>query len=254
MQQHDQIFGDFDGDGRVDLAYWVQQSDGLFLAPIPRDPKATSPWPAVAIWKLPQAEGLAQADLDGDGTVDLIGGGLWFQHTRGRGFQGIVIDPDAKTGRAGAAQLVEGARPEVVFVNGEGVGRLKWFDQRGTVWAGHDLLGEDVIHGHSLQLADVDGDGHIDIFCAEMAKWTDAAQVPDHPNARMWIFYGDGRGHFQKTLIAEGIDNHESRVADLDGDGDLDILTKPYSYGTPGLHVWLNRGPGPREKASARTK
>jgi hypothetical protein len=134
----------------------------------------------------------------------------------------------------------------VVFVNGEGVGRLKWFEHRGgDTWVGHDALGEDVVHGHSLQLADIDRDGHLDVFCAEMAQWTDSATSSDHPNARMWILYGDGRGHFIKTLVAKGLDNHESRIADLDGDGDLDIVTKPYESDTPRLDIWLNGGTGP---------
>ena len=245
---HDQVFGDFDGDGRAELAFWVQRFDGLFLAPIPRDPKAGGPWQAVSILKQPAAEGLAAADIDGDGEVDLIGGGQWFKRARGFDFQPIVIDKDSRSSRVAAGQLVEGGPPEVVFVNGDGVGRLKWFERVGGEWAGHDVLGEDVTHGHSLQLVDVDLDGHLDIFCAEMAKWTDSAKIPDHPNARMWIFYGDGRGNFTKMLMATGIDNHESRIADLDGDGDPDIVTKPYNNDTPRLDIWLNRGTGPRER------
>ena len=138
---HDQIFGDFDGDGRVELAFWVQRFDGLFLAPIPLDPKARGPWPAASVLKLPEAEGLAKADIDGDGKVDLIGGGQWFKHTRGFDFQPMVIDEDSKSSRAAAGQLVEGGNPEVVFVNGDGVGRLKWFEHRGVAWASHDVLG-----------------------------------------------------------------------------------------------------------------
>ena len=44
------------------------------------------------------------------------------------------------------------------------------------------------------------------------------------------------------SVVSTGIGNHESRIADLDGDGDLDILTKPYTWDTPRLDVWLNNG------------
>jgi hypothetical protein len=239
---HDQIVGDFDGDGRDELVFWVQHAGALRLSKPPRDPRRSSPWPTVPIARVGRAEGLAKADVDGDGKLDVIGGGYWFRHEGGSEYRPMLIDEGSKLTRAAAGQLVEGGPPEVVFVAGDVIGRLKWFERRGDTWIAHDPLGEDVIHGHTLQLADIDRDGHIDIFCAEMAKWTDAATQPDHPNARMWIFYGDGRGGFEKTTLATGVENHESRVADLDGDGDLDIVVKPYSFGTPRLDIWLNRG------------
>jgi hypothetical protein len=41
--------------------------------------------------------------------------------------------------------------------------------------------------------------------------------------------------------VSVGIGNHESRLADLDGDGDLDILSKPYTRQAPGIDVLLGR-------------
>ncbi len=49
-------------------------------------------------------------------------------------------------------------------------------------------------------------------------------------------------GGFRTTVVATGFDNHESKIADLDGDGMLDILGKPYNYETPNLNIWLNTG------------
>jgi hypothetical protein len=57
-----------------------------------------------------------------------------------------------------------------------------------------------------------------------------------------WILYGDGLGDFRKTEIVVGHGWHEARLADLDGDGDLDLLNKPYTWETPRVDVWLNNG------------
>jgi hypothetical protein len=34
---------------------------------------------------------------------------------------------------------------------------------------------------------------------------------------------------------------HEGRIVDLDGDGDLDILGKPYTWQAPRLDIWINK-------------
>jgi hypothetical protein len=97
-----------------------------------------------------------------------------------------------------------------------------------------------VKQGHSLQIADINGDGHLDIFCAEM---TQVGSSPPRPDSKAWIFYGDSQGNFTKTEIATGFDFHEAKVIDVDGDGRLDIVSKPFIWQTPRLDVWLNQGP-----------
>jgi hypothetical protein len=251
MKHHDQIFGEFGDSGNVQLGFWVQSTEALFLAHIPRDLRKAEPWEALPIARVGAAEGLAKADIDGDGKLDLIGGGYWFKYLeRSSRYQPMLIEHGLLSTRAQAGQLVEGGPPEVVFVAGDDIGPLKWFQWHRGDWVGHDLLIENVVHGHSLELADIDQDGHLDIFCAEMAQWTEYAKLPDNPSARTWIFYGDGQGRFTKTLLATGLDNHESRVADLDGDGDLDIVVKPYTRDTPRVDVWLNQGNGPKKSIS----
>ena len=128
-----------------------------------------------------------------------------------------------------------------MFVPGDRVGRLKWYEYVDGRWTGRDLLGEDVVHGHSLQIADMNGDGNLDIFCAEMGKWTEKASQPDNSNPRMWIFVGDGKGNFHKIEYRTGLGAHESKIADFDDDGRLDILIKPYNHDAPRVDVWLNR-------------
>ena len=236
-QHHDQIFADLDGDGRAELAFWNQHAQRLLLATIPADPRSSGPWPLTTIFEAPSRgfEGLAAADIDGDGRVDLIGGGRWFERTSDGRFIGHVIDDAVTSSRVAAGQLVPGGRPEVVFGVGDGTGPLRWYQWDVGRWVGHDLLGADIVHGHSLALGDVDQDGNLDIFAAEMG---DPGRGAD---ATAWIFYGDGQGHFRKEVVSTGLANHESRLADLDGDGDLDILTKPYHRGAPRIDVLLNR-------------
>ena len=238
-KHHDQIFGDFDGDGQAELVFWNQNASKLYLAGIPTNPKSTEPWPYSQIYSWSggsQHEGLAKADINQDGKVDIVGGGRWFEHQGGTNYTPHVIDDGQRFGRAAAGQLKEGGRPEVVFVPGDGVGRLKWYEWDGSQWVGHDLLGYDVDHGHSLQVVDVDGDGHLDIFVAEMRL------DGGNSDAGMWVFLGDSAGGFEQMEVATGYGNHESRVGDLDGDGDQDILGKPYNWDTPRVDVWLNNG------------
>ncbi len=252
-KHHDQIFGDFDGDGEVELVFWNQNARTLFLAEIPRDPKTERPWQLVPIYSwnpekedVPDAkadrwkrsnehEGLAAADIDGDGKLDIVGGGRWFKHEDGNKYSVEVIDALESFTRTAAGQLVKGGRPEVVLVIGDGVGRLKWYEYLEDRWVGRDLTGHDIDHGHSLQVADIDGDGNLDIFCAEMNLDL------SNPDAASRVFLGDGKGDFTTTVVSRGFGNHESRLGDLDGDGDLDILGKPYNWQTPRLDIWLNQ-------------
>jgi hypothetical protein len=201
-QHHDQVFGDFKGTGKPQLAFWNQGARKIFLADIPPNPRAAATWPLTAIFsggvdgRVPYAEGMSACDIDGDGRVDLLAGSYWFKHFGGDGFKAVKIGSPG--GLIFAGQLVEGGLPEIVISAGDGVGPLRWYQCRGdpqntNAWVGHALVDRDVIHGHSLQLADMDGDGHLDIFCAEMAKWSENKTAPDNSNATAWIFFGDGR-------------------------------------------------------------
>jgi hypothetical protein len=75
-----------------------------------------------------------------------------------------------------------------------------------------------------------------------MAKWTESRPDPDNPKCEAWIFYGNGKGDFRKSTIAVGHGFHEGKLADLDGDGRLDILNKPYNWKAPRIDVWINEG------------
>lgn len=246
-QHHDLMFGDVLGEGKPQLVFWNQGAMALFLARVPDHPRArTAPWDLHVIYQGDAAmEGMAMADIDGDGVIEIVGGGRWFKHDGGLRFTPHIIDDRQKFSRAAAGKLIkDSAGAQVVFDSGDGCGELNWYEcQPDGKWVPHNLLSEDEIHGHTLRVADIDGDGNLDIFCAEMAKWCSWTRTVDYPRSHFWVFYGDGRGNFEKVTVNQGgYGTHEARLADFRGNGRLDILSKPYMAGAPGVDIWLNPG------------
>ncbi len=245
-KHHDQIFSDIDGDGRKELISWNQGARQLLAFKIPPEVRAVGEWPVTVLYAYedprPEHEGLTAADINGDGRLDLVGAGRWFENLGGMKFSVHVIDDAYRFSRVLVGDFVKGGRPEIVFGPGDNVLRLRLYESKKQQWVGRDLLPEDVIHGHSLEKADIDGDGNLDIFVGEMGHWGPKTQPPDNPQARLWALYGDGKGGFRVQVVDRGQGTHEAKLGDLDGDGDLDIIGKPFRHNTPRLDVYWNEG------------
>jgi sugar phosphate isomerase/epimerase len=259
---HDQMVGDFDGDFKPDLVFWAQGDQTLYFSRIPSDPYVQENWKLIPAYKYfgdsqmeqhgtypgwkrtNEHEGLAKADIDGDGIQDIIGGGYWFKYLGNDKFSWNVIDGAYTFSRSAAGQLIPGGRPEVVLVVGDGLAPMYMYEYKKNTWVKKELVPQ-VSNGHTLAITDFDGDGNQDIWYAEMT-------LGGYQDAVNRILFGDGNGNFLRDMVvSKGLDVHDSDIADLDGDGDLDILAKPYDGGSPRLDVFLQNGTGP--VTSART-
>ncbi len=253
-KHHDLMFGDFTGDGIIELVFWNQKAGLLCLADIPDHPRQADKWEYRTIYRysgdsqmeqigqldypkfkaINDHEGLAKADIDGDGTDDIIGGGSWFKYIGDGQFQENIIDASYTFTRAGAGQIIQGGRPEVILVVGDGLGPLRLYEWKEGTWYGKSLI-EEIENGHSLAIIDYNQDGFLDIFNAEMRL------NGENPEAKMRVLLGDGKGNFEDIIISTGFGNHESKITDLDGDGDFDIVGKPYNWDTPRLDILINK-------------
>jgi hypothetical protein len=262
-KHHDLLTGDFDNDGENELVFWNQGAGTLFIAERPESPKKAEEWDRKAIYTYdtdsemeprggltayPQwrgrneHEGLAKADIDGDGLVDIIGGGRWFKYMSDGKFRANLVDASFTFTRAASGQFIEGGRPEILLSTGDGKGPLFLYEWKGTAdnssktgtgtWVPKILI-ETLFDGHTLDVLDFNGDGHLDIFSAEMKL------NPDNPGS-IRILIGDGKGNFVHHVVDSDIGCHEGKIFDFEGDGDYDILSKPYNWDTPRLDLFIN--------------
>ena len=258
-KHHDVLFGDFTGDGKGELVFWNQGAKALMMAKIPDNVKNATQWEYSPIyeyssdsemeqhghenyppWKrVNEHEGLVKIDVDGDSIQDIVGGGIWFKYDGNGRFIPNIVDTRYTFSRVAAGQLIKGGRPELVMTPGDGKAPMMLYEWRQSkrsgegTWFAKIILNE-LWNAHSLDIIDFNGDGNLDIFVAEMRI------SGENPDAKMRILLGDGKGNFEDYIISTGFDNHESRIADLNGDGSFDIVGKPYNWETPRLDIWIN--------------
>ena len=91
-----------------------------------------------------------------------------------------------------------------------------------VTFAGHVTISDEVDDTWSLHAADVDGDGDIDVLSASRLD-----------NKVAWYENTDGKGAFgkQETIGTADVDYSAAHAADIDGDGDIDILLATLHFG-----------------------
>jgi hypothetical protein len=236
---HDELVADVDGDGKPDVVACGNAPAHCRVAwyAIPPDPR--QPWvehvvgPGIHGGVAPAGVG----DLDGDGDADIVRGDVWFENLSGDGLHwrehpGLIPPGGNRGGPFGLARqswvldLDHDGDADLIQTESDlEDGRVFWFENRGrgTAWRCHLIsraaTGQDF---HSLAVADFDHDGDPDVFSGGGPLTRTLRGCFIWENA-------DGRGgRWIRHTLLTGARCHEARAADVDGDGDVDLCTKPW--------------------------
>ncbi|WP_073059808.1 FG-GAP repeat domain-containing protein [Fodinibius roseus] len=246
---HDIVASDVDGDGSKEMVVTGDEV-GLFWYDIPENPGQNEDWPrtTVTLEVLNDHDdihgGIAPngvGDLNDDGYADIVLPDRWLENiNEGREWESHSLSfaskrgPWGLSGRSWIADLNDDGRSDIVMVDGDQQGsRGAWLENKGgqpPVFETHFLPQK--ASGkrgsfHSLQIADFNGDGLLDIFAVEQE---DPTILPEGAPPRWFIWENVGNEKeptFIERVIFDGrLGGHDALVGDVDGDGNLDICSK----------------------------
>lgn len=165
------------------------------------------------------------ADLDGDGDVDVLGAGsassgiVWWENIAGDGSIWDRHNVDASAGSVFdvcAADIDGDGDLDVlsaVFTTYD----ITWWENTagdGSAWSEHSV-DDDFGRAYSVCAADIDRDGDLDVLSAAY----DADDITWWENTA-----GDGSAWSEHSVDANFDEAADVRAADVDGDGDVDVL------------------------------
>jgi hypothetical protein len=119
---------------------------------------------------------------------------------------------------------------------------VQWLENRGRLrFEPRWLAG--LAGAHRAQGVDLDGDGDLDVVASAFTGAVSAASAERLPSL-VWLEQ-TRRGRFEKRTIAVGRPKYTTMDAgDLDGDGDVDLVTGSFLFGSASkswLDVWENQ-------------
>ncbi len=233
---HDNLAADIDGDGKLDLVAILDKA-GVFWYGIPSDPSQKWTEHKVLGVTSPQCHGgIAVGDIDGDGDLDIARVDRWLENADAKGttwaehrvLEFGKVGPWGLQTRAHLIDLDRDGDLDLIQAEGDVLdGRVAWFENmtsKGREWKTHVIKSPGHNQDfHSICVADFDNDGDVDIF---------SGGGPLTKGDFQWFLWenADGKGgNWREHPLQSGLQTHESVCGDVDGDGDIDLLTKPWN-------------------------
>jgi len=241
-------FADFDGDADLDLVVVSEDDEANELYLNDGNGTFSDAGDRIPVQGISNAH--AVADLDGDGTPDVLVGNHGVDRALLNDGSGNFSDESVRlwTNDAPTQDLeladVDGDGDLDLLVANEGQNQLFLNDGQGSfVDATDGRLPRRIDESREIKAADLDGDGDLDLLVANV-------QFVLRAPRRDYLLLNDGSGAFTdgapERLPNGDRDHFTVQVVDLDGDGDLDILAPLTRLaGDPGdYRVLMNDGSG----------
>lgn len=213
------------------------------------------------------AHGIGAGDLDGDGRIDLITPAGWRRQVNLESSGEIVWkqEPEFLLHRDGSIPVLvhdvdADGDADLIWARAHGVG-LYWLEQmkgeHGRTWRRH-VIDTEISQSHSLLLGDLDGDGRAEIVAGSRVLAHDGKDLGEYDEliVAAYKFQPDVRT-WRRTILARGFPGEggvgmglDPKLADVDGDGDLDLVAADRK----GLFLLenLGRGDGPLPASAQR--
>ncbi|MFO0982883.1 MAG: VCBS repeat-containing protein [Planctomycetota bacterium] len=186
-----------------------------------------------------RASAVTAADLDGDGSLDVIGCSFnasdvyWWRNVDGQGTTWSRATIDAALGGAQsvAAADIDGDGDLDVVGNGENADDVTWYanqDGQGGAWQ-RTTIDASFDGANFVVTGDVDHDGDVDV----------ASAARNGDEIAWWENLGGQGQSWTKHSVVTGFDLAAGTdLADVDGDGDLDVLGVAFNSNT--IAWWEN--------------
>ncbi len=233
---HDVDLGDLDRDGMLDV---VARGHSPSPVAIFRQSSPTS-WTTRSI-ATPAGEGVTLADVDLDGDLDIVVNGVWYENSgdvMGGPWTSHTFAPAAWTETfvdVRVGDLNADGRPDIVMVPSETGYRASWFEgpaspRTSGPWVEHVIDAGPLNKTHSVEIADIDLDGRVDLVASE------------YEGARRLLVYRNGGGAVPtwtpQVVGTTGL--HNVVIADVGRDGDIDIIGV-HAWGVVPVELWENQ-------------